>query len=478
MLARLNATNEKTAFIEKATVRKVSGTAPGPRGATTRKHHQHDKRKRRVVSGPLLEEGRARRYEEEDSLKGQSPSTRRKRIWIGVILLALLLIILIPVGVVVARRNKNAAREASSDAAGGGAAPSNANLEGISESDIPTTAKGTILDPFAWYDTSDFNVTYTEEKVGDLPVMGLFSTWDDHTRPNDNAPYLDEEWPYGTRPIRGVNVGGWLNLEPFITPSLFGGYARHLEIVDEYTLTKHLGPANAAQVLERHYASFVTEQTFADIAAAGLDHVRIPFGYWAVATYADDPYVPQISWRYLLRGIEWARKHGLRVNLDLHGAPGSQNGWNHSGRQGYMGWLSGPDGALNGQRTLEIHDRLSKFFAQDRYRNVVAIYGLLNEPKMTRLPVQDVHRWNEQAISRVRANGVIAKIAIGDGFLGLPKWTGQLASQAANAEVVLDAHQYLIFNPEQLSYTHQRKLEFVCSAWAGQMAASVDTSTG
>ncbi len=31
-------------------------------------------------------------------------------------------------------------------------------------------------------------------------------------------------------------------------------------------------------------------------------------------------------------------RHGIGVLLDLHGVPGSQNGWDHSGRQGTLGW--------------------------------------------------------------------------------------------------------------------------------------------
>lgn len=30
--------------------------------------------------------------------------------------------------------------------------------------------------------------------------------------------------------------------------------------------------------------------------------------------------------RYILRVLQWARKYGLRVYLDLHTIPGSQNG--------------------------------------------------------------------------------------------------------------------------------------------------------
>jgi glucan 1,3-beta-glucosidase len=42
--------------------------------------------------------------------------------------------------------------------------------------------------------------------------------------------------------------------------------------------------------------------------------------------------------RYFLKAIEWARKYGIRINLDLHTAPGSHNGYNHSGMLGPLGW--------------------------------------------------------------------------------------------------------------------------------------------
>ena len=32
-------------------------------------------------------------------------------------------------------------------------------------------------------------------------------------------------------------------------------------------------------------------------------------------------------WLHLLSSIQWARKYGLRIYLDLHALPGSQNGW-------------------------------------------------------------------------------------------------------------------------------------------------------
>lgn len=112
--------------------------------------------------------------------------------------------------------------------------------------------------------------------VGGLPIMGLNSDWDDSAQANDKVAALNKPWGnYSKTPARGVNLGGWLSIEPFITPSLFN-YPLSAGVVDEWTLCAHLG-SQAASTIENHYNTFVTESTFQDIANAGLDHVRIPF---------------------------------------------------------------------------------------------------------------------------------------------------------------------------------------------------------
>lgn len=401
------------------------------------------------------------------------------------IIAAILLVVIIGVAAgISASKHKQDAKSDSSR-------PSNANLNGISESSIPASAKGTYLDPFTWYDTTDFNVTYTADQVGGLSVMGLDSSWNDNVRANPTVPPLTERWEYGKRSIRGVNLGGWLSLEPFIVPSLFNTTYPNLAnpsipgppYIDEWSLTSALGPAASLALLDKHYSSFAPTSTFAAIRAAGFDHIRIPFSYWAVTTYPGDPYVQHISWRYLLCGIEYARQNGLRVNLDLHAAPGSQNGWNHSGRQGAINWLSGTDGALNAERTLAIHAQLATFFAQPRYANVVTLYGVLNEPNMELLPPTSVLNWTTTALTQLRRSPLPNTIilVISNGFLPLPFWHAALAPtfpDPSASRILLDAHQYVIFNPDQLSLNHTAKLSYACDGWAQQTAASMSSTTG
>ncbi|SMQ46023.1 unnamed protein product [Zymoseptoria tritici ST99CH_3D7] len=458
-----------------------------------RKTERYERHERRIASGQRLERGAAPYYSDKEEYResvrrkdgsdsslsveeAERKKKRKRRILIAAAVVVVLLLIIIPVAVVVSKKKGGtSASSGGGGAVGGSSKPSNSNLDGVSQDSIPQEAKGTELDPFTWYDTMDMNVTYTAETVGGLSIMGLNDKWDDSTRANDKVPPLNEKFEYGKMPIRGMNVGGWLNLEPFITPSFFDGYTSRDGVVDEYTLTTKMGPITAKQTLEKHYSSWIQESTFKEIQAAGFDHVRIPFGYWAVTTYDGDPYVPKVAWRYMLRGIEWARKYGLRINLDLHGAPGSQNGWNHSGRQGAIGWLNGTDGTLNGDRTIDIHKQLATFFSQPRYKNLVTMYGLVNEPRMVELDSTAVITWTTSAFNAVRDSGFEGIIVFGDGFMGLDNWQGQLQSLD---NLLLDVHQYVIFNVEQIVLNHHDKINFACGGWTAQALRSQNTATG
>lgn len=208
------------------------------------------------------------------------------------------------------------------------------------------------------------------------------------------------------------------------------------------------------------------------LCVLGFDHVRIPFGYWIVKTYDNEPYVPLVSFRYLLRSIEWARKYGLRIFLDLHAVPGSQNGWTHSGHVGSIDWLKGSNGKLNGERTIEIHKQLSTFFSQPRYKNIVTLYGLVNEPKMPAIGTSVVLDWYNQAIPTIRNAGYKNLIIMSEGFIPLQNWAGKM--QGIDG-LVLDIHQYLVYDDDLLSMEHSEKVNFACTTWQQQTQLSMNS---
>ena len=87
----------------------------------------------------------------------------------------------------------------------------------------------------------------------------------------DNA--INAGFPYGSQKVRGVNLGGWLVLEPWITPSLFDNTGNP-NIVDEWTFCQLQSRHAATTALQNHWSTFYTESDFEAIANAGC--VRAP----------------------------------------------------------------------------------------------------------------------------------------------------------------------------------------------------------
>jgi glucan 1,3-beta-glucosidase len=120
----------------------------------------------------------------------------------------------------------------------------------------------------------------------------------------------------------------------------------------------------------------VTEDDFKTIASYGLNHVRIPIGYWALDTSKGEAY-PQGQYPYLLKAVQWAAKYGLKVMIDIHGAPGSQNGFDNSGRRGSVNWQNDEE---NVKRTRAVLQTIVNTFAISAYADTVTAIELLNEP--------------------------------------------------------------------------------------------------
>ena len=141
-----------------------------------------------------------------------------------------------------------------------------------------------------------------------------------------NAAPLDKRqglsFDYNNDKVMGVNLGGWFVLEPWITPSMFSDWAQNQEVKDEYDLCKTLGSSEAYSRLSSHWNTWITQSDFQQIAQMGLNHVRIPIGYWAVNPLEGDPYV-QGQLAVLDQAVGWASDANLKVLIDLHGGKAS-----------------------------------------------------------------------------------------------------------------------------------------------------------
>nr|VWO98693.1 V-type proton ATPase subunit H [Ganoderma boninense] len=272
------------------------------------------------------------------------------------------------------------------------------------------------------------------------------------------TPALNETFKFGEDQIRGVNLGGWLVTEP--------------TAFDEWDLSVNMAADTAnggLQQLEDHYKTFITEQDFAQIAAAGLNFVRIPIPFWAIETRENEPFLPKTSWTYFLKAVAWARKYGLRINLDFHALPGSQNGWNHSGRLGTINVLLGPMGINNAERSLDYIRIISEFISQPEYQDVIVMFGITNEPFGPTIGQDAIQRYYVRAYDIVRTASGVGEgngpwVVMHDAFMGLTNWAGFLP----NADrLQLDIHQYICFGGQSADdYPARVQSGQACSTWA------------
>lgn len=154
-------------------------------------------------------------------------------------------------------------------------------------------------------------------------------------------------------------------------------------------------------------------------------------GYWSVPLTSSDtnfttsvtPYMPG-AWPYFLQALHWARMNGLRVIVDLHGAPGSQNGYDNSGQRTSNPTWGNDNTSV--QRTLDI----IKFIAE-KAGGMIDVLELLNEPTAFRAGIQDVLKgyWQDGYNVVRQAAGNDIQVMIGDGFLGVEVCSFPLAGE-------------------------------------------------
>ncbi len=245
--------------------------------------------------------------------------------------------------------------------------------------------------------------------------------------------------------LRGVNLGGWLVLEKWMTPSLFAG----LKAEDETAWCVEQG-FQAEQILKLHWNTFIERDDFAWLAAIGINAVRIPVGHWLFGP--DYPYHRSYGdFRYpfvtggvavLDRAFDWAEELGLLVVLDLHAAPGCQNGFDNGGIQGVCEWHTQQEYL---DHSLSVLDRLA-----ERYHSRPALHAIevLNEPRWD-VPTELLMRYSVDAYQRIRKHCSPRDVAVvfHDGFRSFREYAGFLEGPKYD-NVVFDIHRYQCFVQE------------------------------
>jgi glucan 1,3-beta-glucosidase len=274
--------------------------------------------------------------------------------------------------------------------------------------------------------------------------------------------------------LRGVNLGGWLVLEPWITPSLFYQFLGKDEVesaMDIYSFCEVLGPEEGNRQLMRHWNTWLVEAHIAELAGRGINSLRLPVGDWMYEPYG--PYIgctdgalEKADWL-----IEIAGQYGLSVLIDIHGVKDSQNGFDNSGQSRRVVWTSGENPELVGAVTFEhwsIRDagwigtfdsstlgytsintenlnmtlRVIRAIAE-RYKDSPAVMGLepVNEPwQYTPIDVLKRFYWEGYKVMKRTASGRGWRYVMHDAFRFTPDiWGGFMAGCP---DIAMDTHIY------------------------------------
>ena len=103
--------------------------------------------------------------------------------------------------------------------------------------------------------------------------------------------------------INGVNLGNWLVLEKWMSPTLFYG----TDAEDEYYLPRSLPQDVYESRIKIHRSEYITERDFATIKSFGLNAVRIPVPYFIFGDCK--PFIGCIE--ELDKAFNWAEKYEL-----------------------------------------------------------------------------------------------------------------------------------------------------------------------
>lgn len=304
--------------------------------------------------------------------------------------------------------------------------------------------------------------------------------------PNDIQVLTNEKhkryWDYQSEEvIRGVNIGGWLVLEPYITPSLFEAFRTNNNNddgipVDEYHYTQQLGKSEASNRLIQHWSSFYTEQDFEDIANMGFNMVRIPIGYWAFKTQDSDPYVSGYQEFYLDQAISWAKNHGLKVWVDLHGAVGSQNGFDNSGLRDSINFLDDS----NLQLTTEVLQYILKKYSQSIFEDTVIGIELINEPLGPAIDVEKMKTNYYQPAYEYLRNTLQSdqNIIIHDAFEPYNYWDNFWSESDGYWGITVDHHHYQVFSSGECQRNIDERVSVACNWGSGVLSESHWTVAG
>lgn len=183
--------------------------------------------------------------------------------------------------------------------------------------------------------------------------------------------------------LKGINAGGYLLQEFWMTPT---GASKNVSAEEDIyrVLEERFGKEKREELVSVYQDNYWTEADFDFCKEVGMNCIRLPFWYRNVVDENGEFYgnwSERIDWF-----VEEAAKRQMYVILDMHGAPGSQNGSDHSAKDGKdkkeeaSEFFFGDKAEKNQELYYKIWEKIAEHYKDNPW---VAGYDLLNEPYCT-----------------------------------------------------------------------------------------------
>ncbi|KAL4388322.1 hypothetical protein GQ457_09G011120 [Hibiscus cannabinus] len=232
----------------------------------------------------------------------------------------------------------------------------------------------------------------------------------------------------------------------------------------DYQLANGYGYSKAKGVLETHRRTFINATDFEFLHRNGINTVRIPVGWWIA--YDPNPPAPFIggTLEALDNAFSWAQAYKIKCIVDLHAAPGSQNGMEHSAsRDGTIGWTA----SESISQTLHVIN-----FLASRYANHPALLGieLLNEPSAASVPLDILVPFYKQGYEIVRKHSPSAYVIVCQ-RIGNADPIELYKADIGSHNVVVDLHYYNLFDPYFVTLSPIDNIQFIYKSREPQVHA-------
>src|SRR5215211_7025257 len=140
-------------------------------------------------------------------------------------------------------------------------------------------------------------------------------------------------WAGSSVVLRGFGLGGWMNMENFIT-----GYPANEEAQRE-AVQAVLGDERYEHFFDRFLEHFFTEDDARFIRSLGLNLLRLPVNYRHLEDDMRPFEIKEEGFKHLDRVVELCAQHEIYTIIDLHALPGYQNQHWHSDNPTHKAFL-------------------------------------------------------------------------------------------------------------------------------------------